>query len=662
MSGLLDRSPCADAAAEAPANQAMRRASPYPPLRDYALIGDGHGAALVCRDGSIDWCSLGRFDAAPVFTRLLDAERGGYFALAPAAPKHGRRRYLPDSAILATRFADAGGRAVVIDFMPMGCRPRTGPHDYTSIVAPGWIVRIVRGLAGRMRFRAAYRPVAGFTGKKVELHGDDGAITGANVPSLQSDVGGFSLLGDRAEAEFDVAAEETRCFILAPAPIARLDAEAEAKRMLDITRAYWREWIAYCRYRGPHAAAVRRSAITLKLLIYAPSGAVVAAPTTSLPEAIGKGRNWDYRFCWVRDSCYVFYALAALGFVGEARGFVDFLKTCHLENGLSVMYGIGGETDLSEREVELAGYRDSRPVRVGNAAHQQLQLDVYGELLDLALLYTTLGGRIDAATRRALIDVADRAAALWREPDNGIWEVRDQRRHFVHSKIMCWVAIDRAIRLFGSTERWERARREIHEAVLRQGIDPESGALVQAFGRNVADASLLTTPWHAFPIDEETFRRTVRLIMTELRERDYLRRYVADDGLEGKEGAFLMASFWLADALLHIGEAKAAEALFDALVGKANDVGLFAEEIDPESEAFLGNMPQGLVHLALIHTALRLELYRHRGKAGIAGTNADRARRHIEPALGPRALWTAVKRSIRLRRLASSPRSVMLPR
>lgn len=660
MSRLLDRS-SADATEAVGASQPSRESVPYPPLRDYALIGDGHGAALVCRDGSIDWCCLGRFDAAPVFTRLLDAERGGYFALASAAPARGRRRYLRDTAILATRFADAGGRAMVVDFMPMGCRPRSGLHDYTSIVAPGWVVRVVRGLAGRMRFRATYRPVAGLNRKKIELHCDDGTVVGADAPSLQSDVR-FSLAEDRAEATFDIAAGETRYFILAPAPIARLDIAAEASRMLDITAAYWREWIAYCRYKGPHAAAVRRSAITLKLLIYAPSGAIVAAPTTSLPEALGTGRNWDYRFCWVRDSCYVLYALAALGFVGEARSFVEFLRACHLENGLHIMYGIDGETDLGEHEVDLAGYRDSRPVRVGNAAYQQLQLDSYGELLDLALLYVALGGRIDEPTRQALIDVADRATALWREPDNGIWEARDQRRNFVHSKIMCWVAADRAIRLFGCTERWERARREIHEAVLRDGIDPATGALIQAFGRNVADASLLTTPWLGFPVDEETVRRTVRLVMAELRERDYLRRYVADDGLEGKEGAFLMASFWLADALLHIGEPEAAAGLFDALVGKANDVGLFSEEIDPDSEAFLGNMPQGLVHLALIHTALRLELHRRRGRTGIAGTNADRARRHIEPALGPRSLWTAVKRSIRLRRIASSPRSVMLPR
>lgn len=632
---------------------------PYPPLRDYALIGDGHGAALVCRDGSIDWCCLGRFDAAPVAARLLDARRGGFLSLAPPEPAESRRHYLHDTAILATRFCAAGGEATVIDFMPMGCRPEAGAHDYTRINAPGWIVRILRGETGRLRFRAAYRPVRGFTGAPVALRAAGGLVTGTGVPALQGDAR-FEVVGEEACAEFTLGAGETRCFILSPAPLPPQALGDTARRLLRITTAFWREWIGYCRYDGPHAAAVRRSAITLKQLIYAPSGAMVAAPTTSLPEVLGGGRNWDYRFCWVRDACFALYALAALGFVGEARRFVEFLTTCHLERGLHLVYGVGGEVDLAEHEVPgFAGYRGSPPVRVGNAAHRQVQLDAYGELLDLALLYRQLGGHIGKANAAALADVADRVCARWHEPDNGIWEMRDQRRHFVYSKIMCWTAVDRAIRLFGPRPGWVEARRTIAETVLRDGIDPASGALIQAFGRPRADAALLTVPWLGFPVSDETFRRTVRLCLHELREGDYLRRYVAADGLGGTEGAFLIGSFWLADALLYLGAADEAGALLEALIDKGNDVGLFAEEIEPRSDAFLGNMPQALVHLALIHSALRQLIHRRQGPAALRGSNADRARRHVDAAAGLGAWITDVKQSLRLRRITASQESVL---
>ena len=638
---------------------AGRAAQPYPPLRDYALIGDGHGAALVCRDGSIDWCCLGRFDAAPVFARMLDAEAGGFFSLCATEAAPTVRRYQGDSAILTTTFADTRSCATLIDFMPMGCRPGMRVHDYTSINAPGWIVRIVRGIAGRMRWRVTYRPIRGFTGKAVALRHLDGMVTGDDVPVLLGDVP-LAVVEDRAEGEFTIEAGEERCFILAPAPIAHRDVRATAHRMLAVTRAYWREWIAYCRYRGPHAEAVRRSAITLKLLIYAPTGAIVAAPTTSLPEALGEGRNWDYRYCWIRDSCFALYALAALGYTGEARRFVEFLKSCHVERGLRLMYGIGGETDLGEREIEgFAGYRESRPVRVGNAAHQQLQLDAYGELLDLTLLYSALGGTIDDDERSALERAADGAAVHWREADNGIWENRGTRRQFVHSKIMCWVAVDRAIRLFGGNERWERARREIEIAVLRDGVEPQSGALVQAFGSDHFDSALLMTPWLAFPVDDQMLRATVRGCMDELSDGSYIRRYRAADGLAGKEGAFLMSSFWLADALLFLGEPDHAAALLADLVGRANDVGLFSEEIDPRDHAFLGNMPQAFVHLALIHSALRQWLFHKYGHAGLLGSNADRARRAIESAAGLGAWWTALRQSLRVGRFFASRRSVL---
>ncbi|HUC68130.1 MAG TPA: glycoside hydrolase family 15 protein [Stellaceae bacterium] len=643
--------------ASGPGLERTRRA-PYPALRDYALIGDGHGAALVCRDGAIDWCCLCRFDSPPVMARLLDAEGGGFFALAPSRSARSQRRYLADTAVLSTEFISAEGRARVIDFMPMGCRPGTGMHDYTSINAPGWIIRIVQGEAGSVRFRAAYHACRGFSGDPAELCCAGGVVTGVGVPSLQGEAQ-FAISGSEAVAEFTIAAGETRCFILSPAPIARLDIAETARKMLDVTIAFWREWIAYCTYEGPYRAAVRRSAITLKLLIYAPTGAIIAAPTTSLPEAIGEGRNWDYRYCWIRDASFALYALAAVGFIGEARRFVEFLKACHVERGLHLMYGIGGETDLTEHDIKgFAGYRNSAPVRAGNAAHQQFQLDAYGELLDLALLYVRLGGSIDAEERAALAHLADRAAVRWREPDNGIWEVRTERRHFVHSKIMCWVAVDRAITLFGSRDHWAEARREIAKAVVDEGID-KKGALVEAFRRPFADAALLMTPWLGFPVADETLRQTVRNTIAELRDGDYLRRYVSFDGLDGKEGAFLMGSFWLADALLFLDQPEAGRALLDQLVGKANDVGLFAEEIAPGDDAFLGNMPQALVHLALIHSALRQRLYQRQGRGALTGSHADRARRHLDKAMGLGAAWTRLKHTLRVGRLVSSRRSVL---
>lgn len=646
------------ASSDLAASLPSRARTPYPPLRDYALIGDGHGAALVCRDGSIDWCCLRRFDAPPVMARMLDADRGGYFALAPAGPAQSRRRYLADTAILATEFTGAEGTATVIDFMPMGCRPGTGLHDYSDVNAPGWIVRICTGDKGRLAFRAAWRPCRGFSDEPVSLAVAGGVVTGRGVPALHGEAE-FAVSGAEATAEFTVAAGETRIFILSAAPIARLATAETARRMLDVTTAFWREWIQHCRYKGPHAAAVRRSAITLKLLIYAPTGAMVAAPTTSLPEAPGHGRNWDYRFCWVRDACFSLYALAALGFTAEARRFVEFLKTCHLDRGLHLVYGIGGETDLAERDInDFAGYRDSAPVRVGNAAHGQLQLDDYGELLDLALLYVSLGGTIDEEERNALAHLADRAAQRWREPDNGIWELRGERRHFVHSKIMCWVALDRAIKLFGSREPWEVARREIVAAVHKDGIGP-NGALIEAFGRPCADAALLMAPWLGFPVSDETLRRTVENTISELRQGEYLRRYVSDDGLTGKEGAFLMASFWLADALLFLDQPEAARALLDGIIPRANDVGLFSEEIDGESHAFLGNLPQALVHLALIHSAQRQKLYRQLGRSGLVGSHADRARRELDKAVGLGTAWTKLKHTLRVGRLTWSRRSVL---
>jgi GH15 family glucan-1,4-alpha-glucosidase len=633
------------------------------PIRDYAAIGDCHGAALVARDGSIDWCCLRRFDGEPCFARLLDAENGGAFELRPTVAARTQRSYVPDTNVLVTRFElEDGASAELIDVMPVGRQPGSSAHDYTRLNAPGWLVRIVRGIAGTVPFGLHYQPIRGFgdgfgalppSGLRLER----GIASGPGVPALHATVD-LSITRDTAHANFEVWPGKTHAFIVASEPLPMLDVNPAAARMVTITMAFWREWLGYCRYDGPHDEAVRRSALALKLMTYAPTGAIVAAPTTSLPESIGGSRNWDYRFCWLRDAVFSVYAMSAIGFSGEAHGLVAFLKTrCFQRDGVRLMYGVQGDAPDEQPVEGFGGYLDSLPVRIGNAARHQQQHDVYGQLLDLALLHRALGGSFDDEERSALAAAADQAAALWRLPDAGIWEMRSAPRHFVYSKIMCWVALDRAIQLFGDNGRWGRERQAIVAAVHEHGI--HGGHLVQAFGARDTDAALLAALALGFPLDKNVMRHTVDAVVRELRDGDYLRRYRTDDGLPGQDGAFLLSSFWLVDALLLLDKPKEANALFDRLLERANDLGLFAEEVDPASHAFLGNFPQTLVHLAVVNTGVRLRLHARGGVAAIAGCHADRARRHGDPAAGA-SRWSAwLRRAWRTRRLRGSRQSIL---
>src|ERR687892_1395157 len=634
----------------------------YRPIRDYAAVGDCHGAALIARDGSIDWCCLRRHDAEPVFCRLLDGAKGGYWSIRPAGHYEVSRAYVPETNILCTVFTTATGRVVLTDFMPVGRQIGAGAHDYVSLNAPNWLVRRIEGSDGEVEVEFAFRPSFGFAREPTVLTFGDGRLSGSGLPDLFADLP-FVIDGDHARATVTIRAGERRDFVLAANMVEGEDPRDRVDEFLAVTDAFWREWIAYCRYTGPHRDAVRRSALALKLLTYAPTGALIAALTTSLPEEIGGERNWDYRYSWLRDSSFTLYALAALGYAGEARCYHDYLATCFRQTLpiVQVLYGVERECDLRETVLDhLEGYQGSRPVRVGNGAFSQRQIDVYGQVLDLALLYERLGGRLSKQYRRLLRTLAAFVAAHWREPDQGMWEMRGLPRHHVHGKLMSWVALDRAGHVLRNKAECGTVADEVLREIAVKGVDPEGGHLTQVFGSAHTDAALLLAPMLAVPLEQATFERTVVAVERELRRGDFLLRYRSDDGVSGEEGEFLICSFWLVDALLATGRADEARALFDRLCVHANDVGLYAEEIDAANGAFLGNFPQAFTHLALIGSAVHLQLYARYGAAGIAGSYADRAARSVGATFGWRGMWAAIKQCGRVGRIRASKRSYLV--
>ncbi|WP_207483460.1 glycoside hydrolase family 15 protein [Arenibaculum pallidiluteum] len=590
------------------------------PLRieDYALLGDCETAALVGRDGSIDWLCWPRFDSGACFAALLGGPEHGRWLLAPADPSaRVSRRYHDDTLILETRFETAEGAVLIQDFMPV--RGRNSD-----------LVRIVRGVQGRvtMHTEITLRFDYGLTVPWVTHEGEDlVAIAGPNRVTLRTPVRlqGWDL---RTVGTFEVAAGQSVPFVLTygashgppPAPV---DPEAA----LAETRTFWKGWIDRCTYRGRWAPAVRRSLITLKALTHAPTGGIVAAVTTSLPEQLGGARNWDYRYCWLRDSTFTLLALMDAGFHEEARTWRDWLMrtVAGAPDQMQIMYGVGGERLLPEWEAHwLPGYEGSQPVRIGNGAAGQVQIDVHGEVADAMLQSLTHGMPASEegwAVARVLMAHLE---GIWREPDAGIWEVRGGSQHFVHSKVMAWVAFDRAIR--GAEmhdnaeliERWRGVRDEIHAEVCSRGFDAEGGTFVQAFGSRHVDASLLLLPLVGFlPPEDPRIRGTVRAVESRLLRDGLVRRYdtgETDDGLPPGEGAFLACSFWLADNYVLQGRTAEARALMERLVGLSNDVGLLAEEYDTALGRQLGNFPQAFSHVALVNTALNLT--RSLGPAG----------------------------------------------
>ena len=581
-------------------------------IEDYALIGDLQTAALVGRDGSIDWLCLPRFDSAACFAALLDDDRAGRWLLAPSAGGQcTRRRYRRESLILETEWETPDGSVSVIDLMPL----RGEAAD---------VVRIVEGRSGRVRMRTALRARFDYGHVQPWVRTEDSdlvAVAGPDAVWLRTPVAVEERDG-AMQAEFSVDAGQQVPFVLSYGPSYRPRPRlVDADKALADTERFWADWTGRCDYTGRWGDAVRRSLITLKALTYAPSGGIVAAVTTSLPEELGGVRNWDYRYTWLRDATFTLQALLGTGYVHEARAWRDWLLRAVAGDpaDLRIMYAVDGTRRLPESELSwLGGYEGSAPVRTGNAAASQLQLDVWGEVLEGLALARQAGmpSTEDAwSLQRSLLDYLEGA---WDQPDNGLWEVRAARRHFVHSKVMAWAGVNCAVRaveeqgLEGPLDRWRALREEIHTDVCTNGYDPERGTFTQSYGSRGLDAALLLIPRVGFLAwDDPRVTGTVEAVRRELSEDGLLLRYRPDaegtgDGLPGHEGTFLACSFWLVDALNGTGRRKEAEQLFERLLGLRNDLGLLSEEYDTWARRQLGNVPQAFSHVGLVNAARHL--------------------------------------------------------
>ena len=584
----------------------------YAPIRDYAAIGDGRTVALVARDGTIDWLCLPDLDSPSTFGALLDTERGGRFSLAPEEPFTTTRRYVADTNVLETTFATAGGRVRVTDALTL---PTEGLSPYRELV------RRIEGLAGRVPLAWELEPRPEYGTAPTRLSHRAGVPTvarGRDALALMSWEAGEPAVDDlRVAGRLDASEGTLGHLVLSAAHQEPLvfPSRDEVEARLRSTVARWREWSAGRTYDGQWHEAVLRSALALKLLVFAPSGAIAAAATTSLPEHVGGERNWDYRYAWPRDAAFTLRALLALGCDSEARAFFSWLMHASqlTHPGLQVLYRLDGRTETTEKELPLAGYRASRPVRVGNAAAAQTQLDVYGEVLDAAAELARFAGTLDRDEGKRLAAIADHVCRTWRERDAGIWETRRDRAHFTHSKMMCFVALDRACTLAdrgflrGDRERWARERERVRKFVETRCYSDCLGSYQRSTDEEAVDAALLLAVNARYDdAGSPRLRGTVDAVRRELGRGPLVHRYLGDDGLPGEEGAFVACSFWLAEAYARQGRVEEAIEVMDEVVGRANDVGLYAEQIDPGSGEFLGNFPQALSHLALINAAVAI--------------------------------------------------------
>jgi GH15 family glucan-1,4-alpha-glucosidase len=608
------------------------------PISDHALLSDCRSAALVTRNGSVDWLCFPRFDGPSVFGRLLDDD-AGHWSIRPAAEAQTSRRYLNGTMVLETTFSTETGTAVLTDALATGA---DDSGHRLGAGSPHLLLRQVACTDGEVDIDLEYRPRPEYGLIKPLLGVVEGGVTargGAEWLVLSTPVR-LVLDGDGAAGRVQLAAGQRLSFALHRSTLeevpARVWSQDEIAERLDSTVAAWRSWSElHQAYDGPWQDLVHHSGCVLQALTFHPSGAIVAAPTTSLPEGVGGERNWDYRYAWVRDASLTMQALWVAACPDEATDFFGFMTTAAAgsigpESVLQIMFGVGAEHDLSERTLtHLRGWRDSRPVRIGNGAWNQQQIDVYGELLDAAYRLADQLDGIDEDTRRFLAALADTAAARWQEKDQGIWEVRGEPQHFLYSKVMCWVALDRAIRLadqIGAADRvgdWKKVRDEIWEAVIREGWSETAGAFTQYFGSDALDASNLMMPIVGFlPADDPRVLSTIDAIEERLTDqRGLVYRYRTEegvDGLAGDEGTFLLCTFWLAEALALAGQVGRARAVFERAVVYVNDVGLLAEEIDPDTGELLGNFPQAFSHIGLVNAAWAIAQAEQRAESSVS--------------------------------------------
>ncbi|MFZ0240853.1 MAG: glycoside hydrolase family 15 protein [Desulfobacterales bacterium] len=601
----------------------MPEENPYPPIADYGYIADCHSAALVSRSGSIDWCCMPRYDSPSCFGRILDWKKGGYCQVTPSVAHEVTRQYSDRTLVLETRFKSGDGEVRLLDCMTM--RPGGEHHPHRQIL------RVIEGLAGRMELEVDVAPVFDYGAVKpwIQQRKDHFiALGGGNGLLVSSDLELQMKHRHHLEGKWRIEKGQRAHLSVLWRPPEELDEggveppdKAEQEHRLEETIAWWENWANQGHVAGRYGKQVQRSAIILKGLTYSPTGAIAAAATTSLPEYIGGQRNWDYRFSWIRDSYFTVRSLATLGYVKEADGFRRFIERTVAGSAeeVQVLFGLGGERRLYEYELEnLEGYRQSRPVRVGNAAEHQRQLDVCGELLGLAWLWHKQGCSPDDDYWEFLVSLVNSAARDWIYPDQGLWEMRGAPRHFVQSKVMCWSALDRGLRLARELEReaplelWEDERDKVRRAIEERGYDDRRGVFIQAFNYPLMDSALLLLPTTGF-VDyrDERMVRTTDAVRKELAEEGgLLRRYASDrcdDGLQGSEGVFCCCSFWLAECLAHQGRRDDARAIFDSALQTGNDLGIFAEEYDPRNRQMLGNLPQGLTHLSLIAAAAAID-------------------------------------------------------
>jgi GH15 family glucan-1,4-alpha-glucosidase len=600
----------------------------YQPIDHYGVVGDMRSVALIAKNGSVDWCCLPRFDSPSVFGRLLDDRLGGFWQISPVVEGKVRQMYLPDTNVLVTRFFNDEGMSEVIDFMSVG-REAGGQTEQGS----RQLLRIAKTVRGPVRFCLECRPAFDYARAehKVELR-DEGRTAIFTAPGhwlvLKAPFR-LEITGSGVRSEFVLGNNEEAAFALRHAvedgDRARqlIEEPVDGAALLTETVRFWRTWSSHNQYRGRWREMVGRSALVLKLLTYLPTGAVVAAPTTSLPEEPGGVRNWDYRFTWIRDAAFTVYALMRLGYTEEAGAFAHFVharaKEEAAENGpLNVLYGIDGDHRLEEYTLDhLAGYQGAKPVRIGNAAVGHLQLDIYGELLDSIYLYDKYGTALSYDMWTTVERLLDWVMENWQQPDQSIWEVRGPRRQFTYSKLQCWVALDRGVRLARKRsfptegDRWRAERDRIYKTIMNEAWNEKQGAFTQYFGGEAVDASSLMMPLMLFVSPEDPrMLSTIDRVRRELASDSLVKRYeigrAANDGLPGNEGYFTVCSFWLVEAMARAGHVEDAQLLFEKLLSYANHLGLFSEEIGPQGE-LLGNYPQALTHLGLISAAFNLD-------------------------------------------------------